>query len=125
MSRAIKKVVLAYSGGLDTSVILKWLQETYDCEVIAFCADLGQGEDLQAIKVKAQQLGVKKVYVEDLREVFVKDYVFPMLRGNAMYEGCYLLGTSIARPLIARRQAEIALKEGAEAVSHGATGKGK
>src|SRR5512140_874770 len=120
----IKKVVLAYSGGLDTSVILKWLQETYSCEVIAFCADLGQGEDLQAIKAKAQKLGVKKVYVEDLRETFVKDYVFPMLRGNAIYEGCYLLGTSIARPLIARRQAEIALKEGAEAVSHGATGKG-
>jgi len=94
MSRGIKKVVLAYSGGLDTSVILKWLQETYGCEVIAFCADLGQGEDLQAIKAKARQLGVKKVYVEDLREIFVKDYVFPMLRGNAMYEGCYLLGTS-------------------------------
>ena len=124
MSRGVKKVVLAYSGGLDTSVILKWLQETYACEVIAFCADLGQGEDLQAIKAKAQKLGVKKVYVEDLRETFVKDYVFPMLRGNAMYEGCYLLGTSIARPLIARRQAKIALKEGAEAVSHGATGKG-
>jgi argininosuccinate synthase len=124
MSRVIKKAVLAYSGGLDTSVILKWLQETYGCEVIAFCADLGQGEDLQAIKVKAQKLGVKRVYVEDLRETFVKDYVFPMLRGNAIYEGYYLLGTSIARPLIARRQAEIALKEGAEAVSHGATGKG-
>ena len=124
MSRVIKKVVLAYSGGLDTSVILKWLQETYSCEVIAFCADLGQGEDLQAIKAKAQKLGVKKIYVEDLRETFVKDYVFPMLRGNAVYEGCYLLGTSIARPLIARRQAEIALKEGAEAVSHGSTGKG-
>jgi argininosuccinate synthase len=89
MSRTIKKVVLAYSGGLDTSVILKWLQETYGCEVIAFCADLGQGEDLQAIKVKARQLGVKKVYVEDLREIFVKDYVFPMLRGNAIYEGCW------------------------------------
>jgi len=124
MSQVIKKVVLAYSGGLDTSVILKWLQETYDAEVIAFCADLGQGEDLQAIKAKAKALGVKKVYVEDLQETFVTDYVFPMLRGNAMYEGCYLLGTSIARPLIARRQAEIALKEGAQAVSHGATGKG-
>ena len=122
--KPIKKVVLAYSGGLDTSVILKWLQETYHAEIIAFCADLGQGEDLQAIKAKAKKLGVKKVYVEDLRETFVKDYVFPMLRGNAMYEGCYLLGTSIARPLIARRQAEIALQEGAEAVSHGATGKG-
>ncbi len=122
--KPIKKIVLAYSGGLDTSVILKWLQETYDAEVIAFCADLGQGEDLKAIKTKAQALGVKKVYVEDLRETFVKDYVFPMLRGNAMYEGGYLLGTSIARPLIARRQVEIALTEGAEAVSHGATGKG-
>ena len=124
MSRVIKKVVLAYSGGLDTSVILKWLQETYQCEVIAFCADLGQGEDLKAVKVKAQRLGVRRVYVEDLREVFVKDYVFPMLRANAVYEGSYLLGTSIARPLIARRQIEIAKKEGAEAVSHGATGKG-
>ena len=123
-TETIKKIVLAYSGGLDTSVILKWLQETYQAEIIAFCADLGQGEDLQAIKAKARSLGVKKVYVEDLRETFVREYVFPMLRGNAMYEGCYLLGTSIARPLIARRQAEIALKEGAEAVSHGATGKG-
>jgi argininosuccinate synthase len=124
MTRPIKKVVLAYSGGLDTSVILKWLQDTYEAEVVAFCADLGQGEDLKAVKAKAQALGVKKVYVEDLRETFVADYVFPMLRGNAMYEGSYLLGTSIARPLIARRQAEIALKEGADAVSHGATGKG-
>lgn len=121
---ALKKVVLAYSGGLDTSVILKWLQETYGCEVIAFCADLGQGEDLRAIKAKATALGVRKVYVEDLREVFVKDHIFPMLRGNAVYEGSYLLGTSIARPLIAKRQVEIAVKEGAEAVSHGATGKG-
>lgn len=125
MSRSsYKKVVLAYSGGLDTSVILKWLEEVYGCEVVAFCADLGQGEDLKAIKKKAQSLGVKKVYVEDLREVFVKDHVFPMLRGNAIYEGSYLLGTSIARPLIARRQIEIAAKEGAEAVCHGATGKG-
>lgn len=124
MTRPIKKVVLAYSGGLDTSVILKWLQETYEAEVVAFCADLGQGEDLKAVKAKAQALGVTKVYVEDLRETFVADYVFPMLRGNAMYEGSYLLGTSIARPLIARRQAEIALREGADAVSHGATGKG-
>lgn len=124
MTRPINKVVLAYSGGLDTSVILKWLQETYEAEVIAFCADLGQGEDLKAVKAKAQALGVKKVYVEDLRETFVADYVFPMLRGNALYEGSYLLGTSIARPLIARRQAEIALKEEADAVSHGATGKG-
>jgi argininosuccinate synthase len=92
--KSIKKIVLAYSGGLDTSVILKWLQETYQAEIIAFCADLGQGEDLQAIKAKAQSLGVKKVYVEDLRDTFVKDYVFPMLRANAVYEGCYLLGTS-------------------------------
>lgn len=119
-----KKVVLAYSGGLDTSVILKWLEEVYGCEVVAFCADLGQGEDLKAIKKKAQSLGVKKVYVEDLRETFVKDHVFPMLRGNAIYEGSYLLGTSIARPLIAKRQIEIAAKEGAAAVCHGATGKG-
>ena len=119
-----KKVVLAYSGGLDTSVILKWLEEVYGCEVIAFCADLGQGEDLKAIKKKAQSLGVKKIYVEDLRETFVKDHVFPMLRGNAIYEGSYLLGTSIARPLIAKRQIEIAAKEGAAAVCHGATGKG-
>lgn len=120
----IKKVVLAYSGGLDTSVILKWLQETYDCQVVAFCADLGQGEDLKTIKAKALKCGASKVYVEDLREVFVKDHIFPMLRGNAAYEGSYLLGTAIARPLIARRQMEIALKEGADAVSHGATGKG-
>ena len=120
----IKKVVLAYSGGLDTSVILKWLQETYGCKVVAFCADLGQGEDLKAIKAKALAVGASKVYVEDLREVFVKDHIFPMLRGNAAYEGGYLLGTAIARPLIARRQMEIALKEGADAVSHGATGKG-
>ncbi|HNV25203.1 MAG TPA: argininosuccinate synthase [Nitrospira sp.] len=119
-----KKVVLAYSGGLDTSVILKWLEEVYGCEVVAFCADLGQGEDLKAIKKKAQSLGVKKIYVEDLRETFVKDHVFPMLRGNAIYEGSYLLGTSIARPLIAKRQIEIAAKEGAAAVCHGATGKG-
>lgn len=125
MSRAsIKKVVLAYSGGLDTSVILKWLQETYGCEVVAFCADLGQGEDLKAVKAKAKALGVERVYVEDLREVFVKEHIFPMLRGNAVYEGSYLLGTSIARPLIAKRQIEIAKKEGADAVSHGSTGKG-
>ena len=120
----MKKVVLAYSGGLDTSVILKWLLETYDCKVVAFCADLGQGEDLKAIKAKGLAVGAAKVYVEDLREVFVKDHIFPMLRGNAMYEGSYLLGTSIARPLIARRQIELAQKEGADAVAHGATGKG-
>lgn len=121
---SIKKVVLAYSGGLDTSVILKWLKETYGCEVVAFCADLGQGEDLKAVKKKALAIGASKVYVEDLREVFVKDHIFPMLRGNAVYEGSYLLGTSIARPLIARRQIDLARKEGADAVSHGATGKG-
>ncbi len=120
----VKKVVLAYSGGLDTSVILKWLQETYGCTVVAFCADLGQGEDLKAVKTKALAVGALKVYVEDLREVFVKEHIFPMLRGNAVYEGGYLLGTAIARPLIARRQIEIARKEGADAVSHGATGKG-
>ena len=119
-----KKVVLAYSGGLDTSVILHWLKETHQCEVIAFCADLGQGEDLQAVKKKAIAVGASKVYVEDLREEFVKQYVFPMLRANAIYEGSYLLGTSIARPLIARRQIEIAKREGATFVSHGATGRG-
>lgn len=120
----INKVVLAYSGGLDTSVILRWLQETYGCTVVAFCADLGQGEDLKAIKAKALAVGATKVYMEDLREVFAKEHVFPMLRANAVYEGSYLLGTSIARPLIAQRQIEIAEKEGADAVSHGATGKG-
>ena len=119
-----KKVVLAYSGGLDTSAILHWLKSTYRCEVIAFCADLGQGEDLQAVKRKALAVGASKVYVEDLRHEFVKQYVFPMLRANAVYEGSYLLGTSIARPLIGKRQIEIAKKEGAMFVSHGSTGKG-
>lgn len=120
----IKKIVLAYSGGLDTSVILKWLIETYDSEVIAFCADLGQGEDLDMIRQKALDTGASKVYIEDVREEFVNDYIFPMLRANAIYEGAYLLGTSIARPLIAKKQIEIAIKEGADAVAHGATGKG-
>jgi len=120
----IKKIVLAYSGGLDTSVAIKWLKEKYNTEIIAFCADLGQGEDLKAIKEKALKTGASKVYVEDLKEEFVKDYIFPMLRANAVYEGSYLLGTSIARPLIAKKQVEIAEKEGAEAVAHGATGKG-
>jgi argininosuccinate synthase len=120
----MKKVVLAYSGGLDTSVILKWLKETLGCEVVAFCADLGQGEDMKAVKAKALQVGASKVYIEDLREVFVRDYLFPILRANAVYEGNYLLGTSVARPLIARRQIEIAKREGIEAVAHGATGKG-
>ncbi|MEK7864564.1 MAG: argininosuccinate synthase domain-containing protein, partial [Nitrospirota bacterium] len=118
------KIVLAYSGGLDTSVAIKWLKETYNAEVIAFCADLGQGEDLNAVKKKALKTGASKAYVEDLREEFVRDYVFPMLRANAVYEGAYLLGTSIARPLIAKKQIEIAKKEKADAVSHGATGKG-
>ena len=119
-----KKIVLAYSGGLDTSVIITWLIENYDAEVIAFCADLGQEEDLKAVKKKALATGAKKAYVEDLREEFVRDYVFPMLRGNAVYESGYLLGTSIARPLIAKKQVEIAKKEGAFAIAHGATGKG-
>jgi argininosuccinate synthase len=120
----VKKVVLAYSGGLDTSVILRWLKEEYRCQVIAFCADLGQGDDLQAIKQKAINTGAGKAVVGDLREEFVKDYVYPMLRGNAVYEGSYLLGTSIARPLIAKAQIDVALKERADAVAHGATGKG-
>ncbi|MBI5213075.1 MAG: argininosuccinate synthase [Nitrospirae bacterium] len=119
-----KKIVLAYSGGLDTSIVIKWLIETYNAEVIAFCADLGQGEDLKSIKEKAIKTGASKAYVEDLRNEFVKDYIFPMLRANAIYEGAYMLGTSIARPLIAKKQIEIALKEKADAVAHGATGKG-
>jgi len=121
---SIKKVVLAYSGGLDTSIILKWLIETYGCEVIAFAADLGQGQELTGLKEKALKTGASKIYIEDLREEFVKDYIFPMLRANAIYEGTYMLGTSIARPLIAKRQIEIARQEGADAVSHGSTGKG-
>ena len=120
----INKVVLAYSGGLDTSVILKWLAETYSCEVVAFSADIGQEEELDTIEEKAIKTGASKVYIDDLKETFVKDYVFPAFRANALYEGQYLLGTSIARPLIAKRQMEIAKLEGADAVSHGATGKG-
>ena len=122
----IKKVVLAYSGGLDTSIILKWLQETYGCEVVTFTADLGQGEELEPARKKAELLGIKKknIFIEDLREEFVRDYVYPMMRANALYEGIYLLGTSIARPLIAKRQIEIARETGADAVCHGATGKG-
>ena len=120
----VNKVVLAYSGGLDTSVILKWLQETYHCEVITFTADLGQDEDIEPARKKAELLGIKQIFIEDLREEFVSDYVFPMFRANALYEGLYLLGTSIARPLIAKRQIEIARELGADAVSHGATGKG-
>ena len=122
--KGVKKVVLAYSGGLDTSVILRWLQEEYGCEVVTFTADLGQGEEVEPARAKAQAAGVKDIYIEDLREEFVRDYVFPMFRANALYEGVYLLGTSIARPLIAKRQIEIATETGADAVSHGATGKG-
>lgn len=120
----VKKVVLAYSGGLDTSVILRWLQKTYGCEVVTFTADLGQGEELEPARKKAEMFGVKDIFVEDLRETFVKDFVFPMFRANTLYEGQYLLGTSIARPLIAQRQIEIARAVGADAVAHGATGKG-
>ncbi|WP_018872741.1 argininosuccinate synthase [Thioalkalivibrio sp. ALJ16] len=124
MSSTINRVVLAYSGGLDTSVILKWLEEQYGCEVITFTADLGQGEEVEPARAKAEALGVKQIYIEDLRETFVRDYVFPMFRANTIYEGEYLLGTSIARPLIARRLVEIAEETGADAIAHGATGKG-
>jgi argininosuccinate synthase len=124
MSKKIKKVVLAYSGGLDTSIILRWLQEEYGCEVVTFTADLGQGGEVEPARKKAEMMGAKQIFVEDLREEFVRDYVFPMFRANALYEGVYLLGTSIARPLIAKRQIEIAIETGADAVSHGATGKG-
>lgn len=120
----VKKIVLAYSGGLDTSVVIKWLKETYNAEVIAFCANLGQGEELEPVREKALLTGASKVYVEDVREEFITQYIFPMLRANAVYEGFYLLGTSIARPLIAKKQIDIAIKEGADAVAHGATGKG-
>jgi argininosuccinate synthase len=120
----VNKIVLAYSGGLDTSVILKWLQQTYDCEVVTFTADLGQGEEVEPARAKAEAAGVKEIYIDDLREEFVRDFVFPMFRANALYEGIYLLGTSIARPLISKRQIEIARETGADAVSHGATGKG-
>ena len=122
--RSVKKVVLAYSGGLDTSVILRWLQTTYGCEVVTFTADLGQGEELEPARRKAEMMGIKQIFVDDLRETFVRDFVFPMFRANALYEGQYLLGTSIARPLIAQRQIEIAEEVGADAVAHGATGKG-
>ena len=122
----VKKVVLAYSGGLDTSIILKWLQDEYKCEVVTFTADIGQGEELEPARQKALELGIKpeNIFIEDLKEEFARDFVFPMFRANAVYEGEYLLGTSIARPLIAKRQAEIAAKVGAYGVSHGATGKG-
>ena len=120
----VKKVVLAYSGGLDTSVILKWLQDAYQCEVVTFTADIGQGEELEPARIKAQKFGIKEIFIDDLREEFVRDYVFPMFRANTVYEGEYLLGTSIARPLIAKRLIEIAKSTGADAISHGATGKG-
>ena len=124
MKNEIKKVVLAYSGGLDTSVIVRWLIEEYGCEVVCFSADLGQGEELSPLNKKAIETGASKIYIEDLKEEFVRDFVFPMLKANAIYEGSYLLGTSIARPLIAKEQIRIAEKENADAVSHGATGKG-
>ena len=124
MTNEVKKVVLAYSGGLDTSIILKWLQDNYRCEVVTFTADLGQGEDIEPAREKAKLLGIKEIFIEDLREEFVRDFVFPMFRANTVYEGTYLLGTSIARPLIAKRQIEIAKMTGADAVAHGATGKG-
>ncbi len=124
MGKKVKKIVLAYSGGLDTSVILRWLQENYKAEVIAYTADLGQEIDRKKIIKNAKNLGVKNIIIEDLKDVFVKDYIFPMIRGNALYEGIYLLGTSIARPLIAKRQIQIAKKFKADAVSHGSTGKG-
>ncbi|MEO5375499.1 MAG: argininosuccinate synthase [Alphaproteobacteria bacterium] len=124
MKGDVKKVVLAYSGGLDTSIILRWLQDEYGCEVVTFTADIGQGEELEPARRKAEMMGIRQIFIEDLREEFVRDYVFPMFRANTVYEGCYLLGTSIARPLIARRQIEIAMATGADAVAHGATGKG-
>ena len=124
MSNSANKVVLAYSGGLDTSVILKWLEDTYQCEIVTFTADIGQGEEVAPARAKAEAMGVKEIYIEDLREEFARDYVFPMFRANAIYEGEYLLGTSIARPLIAKRLIEIANETGADAISHGATGKG-
>ena len=120
----IKKAVLAYSGGLDTSIILKWLEDEYGCEVVTFTADIGQGEEVEPARVKAEAMGIKEIYIEDLREEFVRDFVFPMFRANTIYEGEYLLGTSIARPLISKRLIEIANETGADAISHGATGKG-
>ncbi|PPD50187.1 MAG: argininosuccinate synthase, partial [Methylotenera sp.] len=120
----VNKVVLAYSGGLDTSVILKWLQDEYQCEIVTFTADLGQGEELEPARAKAKAAGVKEIYIDDVREEFVRDFVFPMFRANTVYEGEYLLGTSIARPLIAKRLIEIARETNADAISHGATGKG-
>ena len=122
--KKVKKVVLAYSGGLDTSVILKWLEDTYNCEVVTFTADIGQGEELEPARTKAEKMGVREIYIDDLTDEFVSDFVYPMFRANAIYEGEYLLGTSIARPLIAKRLVEIARETGADAIAHGATGKG-
>ena len=124
MPEKIKKIVLAYSGGLDTSVMLRWLKEHYECEVVCYCADVGQGEELSGLEEKALATGASKLYVEDLREEFVRDYVWTAVKANAVYEGVYLMGTSLARPVIAKRQIDIARKEGADAVAHGATGKG-
>ncbi len=124
MTQSVKKVVLAYSGGLDTSIIARWLQETYQCEVVTFTADIGQGEEVEPARAKAKAMGIKEIYIDDLREEYVRDFVFPMFRANTIYEGEYLLGTSIARPLIAKRLIEIANETGADAISHGATGKG-
>ena len=124
LPKDVKKVVLAYSGGLDTSIILKWLQTELNAEVVTFTADLGQGEELEPARKKAEMLGIKEIYIEDVREEFVRDFVFPMFRANAVYEGVYLLGTSIARPLISKHLIEIARKTGADAIAHGATGKG-
>ena len=121
---AVNKVVLAYSGGLDTSVIVRWLQQTHDCEVVTFTADIGQGEEVEPARAKAEALGVSEIFIDDLREEFARDFVFPMFRANTVYEGEYLLGTSIARPLIAKRLVEIANETGADAIAHGATGKG-
>src|SRR6266850_4328648 len=122
--KKINKIVLAYSGGLDTSVMLRWLKERYDCEVVCFCADVGQGDELEGLEAKALETGASKLYVEDLRDEFVREYVWPAVKANALYEGVYLMGTSLARPVIAKRQIEIAQKEGADAVAHGSTGKG-
>ena len=122
--KKINKIVLAYSGGLDTSVMLRWIKEKYGCEVVCYCADVGQGEELEGLDAKARETGASKLYVEDLREEFVREYVWTAVKANAVYEGVYLLGTSLARPVIAKRQIEIARREGADAVAHGATGKG-
>ena len=124
MSSKIKKIVLAYSGGLDTSVMLRWIKDQYNCEVVCYCADVGQGQELEGLETKARETGASKLYIEDLRDEFVRDYVWTAVKANVVYEGVYLMGTSLARPVIAKRQIEIAQREGADAVAHGATGKG-